>query len=563
MLQLPFHWYTYVGVIGDRVVVRARGPNGEPLSYEHQFKPVYYLPTSKQTGWTALDGRPLREVRMDGIRAAREWREKYVDVEGMEVFGDVPIPFQFVAEAFPSKIPYVFDQIACAFFDIEVAGERKFPDPKEANYPINVISWFIHDVMHVWGTTEYGGRYVAHQPDIVYHEFDNEEDLLMDFLGFWTEDYPDIITGWNIAGFDVPYIINRLTKLFGERVAKKLSPYNRFSERRVTLHQNEITQVDITGVACLDYLELYKKHTGSQQENYRLDTIASIELKGERKMKFEEYTNLHQLYTNNYQKFVEYNVQDTRLVKKLDAKLKFLELVCILAYDAKVNYIDTYKQVRMWDSLIYHHLREQQIAVPPHPRRGKTEQFPGGYVKIPAVGVHQWIASFDVNSLYPTLMRQWNISPDKHVSQAMLERRFLQLQAAFMETTGKKIEIQEVPIDGKPRPGYLWGDPSILSYAALRAALYCIQEVLALIREIDVDMYLTNPERITRVRPILQTLELTVSPNKQAFRIDAPGFLPNILTRLYEERVKAKAEQMASSKELKLIEAEMQRRGIA
>ena len=169
----------------------------------------------------------------------------------------------------------------------------------------------------------------------------------------------------------------------------------------------------ILGVSSLDYIELYKWYApgGKSQENYRLDNIANVEL-GESKLSYDEYDNLHQLYRLNYQKFIEYNIKDVELIEKLEDKLKLIELGLTLAYDTKSNYDDIFAQTRMWDALIYNNLIEKGIVVPPREISEKDERFEGAYVKEPQIGMHDWVASFDLNSLYPHLMMQYNISPE-------------------------------------------------------------------------------------------------------------------------------------------------------
>jgi DNA polymerase elongation subunit (family B) len=166
-----------------------------------------------------------------------------------------------------------------------------------------------------------------------------------------------------------------------------------------------------SGVSILDYIELYKKFAkdGKSQESYKLDHIAFVET-GERKIQFDG--NLHTLYKDDYQKFIQYNIKDVKLVEKLEDKLKLIELALTLAYDNKCNYDDVFAQVRMWDSIIFNHLKKKNIVIPPIEHHGKDAAFIGAYVKDPIVGMHEWVASFDLNSLYPHLIMQYNISPE-------------------------------------------------------------------------------------------------------------------------------------------------------
>ncbi len=233
----------------------------------------------------------------------------------------------------------------------------------------------------------------------------------MRFIEMLEETSPDIVTGWNIQFFDIPYLNNRITILMGENTAKRLSPWRRIGERTTTIHNKQQTAFDLVGIAILDYIELYKKFTYSQQESFSLNHIAFLEL-GEKKLDYSEVENLHQLYRTNFQKFIEYNIHDVELVDRIDAKMQLIDMALALAYDAKVNYTDVFTQVRMWDTLIHNELIEQNIVVPQNVRTPKDEQYAGAYVKDPIVGMHEWVVSFDLNSLYPHLIMQYNVSPE-------------------------------------------------------------------------------------------------------------------------------------------------------
>jgi DNA polymerase elongation subunit (family B) len=223
------------------------------------------------------------------------------------------------------------------------------------------------------------------------------------------------VTGWNIQFFDIPYLYNRIKRLMDDKVANRLSPYRMIGERTTTIHNRQQTAFDLVGIAILDYLELYKKFTYTQQESFRLDHIAYIEL-SENKIDYSEYETLHQLYKLDYQKFIEYNIKDVELVDKLDEKMKFIDMVLALAYDAKVNMTDVFTQVRMWDTLTHNHLWKKSIVVPQKKHTSKNEQYAGAYVKEPAPGKYEWVVSFDLNSLYPHLIMQYNVSPDTFIS---------------------------------------------------------------------------------------------------------------------------------------------------
>jgi DNA polymerase elongation subunit (family B) len=234
--------------------------------------------------------------------------------------------------------------------------------------------------------------------------------MLKDFMIWWQQNYPDVVTGWNTEFFDIPYMVKRIERELGETIASKLSPWGYINERKTFIKGNEEISYDIHGISHLDYLALYKKFTYSKQESYRLDYIAEQEL-GENK-KENPGDTFKEFYTEHWQKFVEYNIHDVELVEMLDDKMRLLELCLTMAYQAKINYEDVFSQVRMWDAIIYNHLRSKKIVIPSKGFSSKSEQFEGAYVKDPLIGAHKWVASFDLNSLYPHLIMQYNISPE-------------------------------------------------------------------------------------------------------------------------------------------------------
>ena len=242
----------------------------------------------------------------------------------------------------------------------------------------------------------------------------------MKFIKYWRTESFDIITGWNVNSFDITYLCNRIDRILGEDEHKKLSPWNQSDVREFTSQGYQKQQVyNLYGVNVLDYLELYRKHTFVNQESYRLDHIANVEL-GKSKLDYSEYGSLHTLYRQNYAKFLEYNVQDAVLVEELEEKLGLIELVQAMSYNAKCNYNDTFGMVKYWETIIYNFLKEQGIQTPPQKlKTGNDKMKPiiGAYVKEPLVGGHNWVVSFDLNSLYPHIIMQYNISPEKMVKE--------------------------------------------------------------------------------------------------------------------------------------------------
>jgi DNA polymerase elongation subunit (family B) len=249
----------------------------------------------------------------------------------------------------------------------------------------------------------------------------DEADLLFKFLDTWSMIQPDVITGWNTEFFDIPYLCNRITKILGSDMVNKLSPWGKVHEREVYQMGRKHQVYNIYGVAALDFFDLYRKFTYTNQERYTLDHIAFVEL-GERK-DGNPYETFKEWYQKDYQSFIEYNIQDVEIVDKLEDKMRLIELCLTMAYDGKVNMTDVLGQVRYWDVVIYNHLRKKKIVIPQKTEHEKSEKFEGAYVKDPQVGMHNWVMSFDLNSLYPHLIMQYNISPETLVNggSAMVE----------------------------------------------------------------------------------------------------------------------------------------------
>ena len=217
--------------------------------------------------------------------------------------------------------------------------------------------------------------------------------------------------------YDIPYICGRLERLFGAKKMKQMSPWNIVHREEMEIKGRTQILYNMYGVSVLDYMDLYKKFTYTNQESYRLDHIASVEL-GQNKLDHSEFENFKEFYTQDWQKFIDYNIIDVELVLRLEDKMKLIELAIALAYDAKVNMKDVYYQVRMWDTLIYNYLKNRNLVVPPAKRSNKNEKYAGAYVKEPIPGKYDWVVSFDLNSLYPHLIMQYNISPE-----TLVERR--------------------------------------------------------------------------------------------------------------------------------------------
>jgi DNA polymerase elongation subunit (family B) len=338
----------------------------------------------------------------------------------MKIHGLTDFESEFMEQNYPEDdIKWDFKQLCIYNLDIECrmvsgSGDTGFPDPLKARNEITAIT--IHDINkdHYYVFIHKDG-YKQHLDNITLIKSSDERVTLNKFVRFLKAKTPDIITGWNIDGFDIPYLVNRITNLFDEDEAKNISPLRQIRTRQSKSNFGEvIINYTIVGIECLDYLQLYKKYKLVNQESYALDFIAELEL-GEKKLDYSEYDNLDDLYFKNFQKYVEYNIHDTTLVTRLEAKLQMLTLHCMVAYMAKVNFADAMGPVNLWTHIIYHALIKRNIVFDRYSPPPKGDYL-GGYVKDPQIGMHDYVVTFDAASLYPSIMLACNTSPETKVA---------------------------------------------------------------------------------------------------------------------------------------------------
>ena len=402
-------YYTNVEIWAGKVFYRGI-EDGRRVQHKVDYNPTLFVPSKTPTKYKTIHGDYVGPVKPGSIRDARDFVKQYDGVESFKIYGNTRYQYCFIADEFPHVIDWNINDINVANLDIEVGSENGFPEPETANQPLTAITVKMNGRFVTFGV----GKYDNSREDVSYFECYNEHDLIIRFLSWWESDYPDIITGWNVEQFDIPYLVNRITKLEGEKVARRLSPWNVLQDKVLDLGMGRRGKGwNIFGIATLDMMALYKKYapSGQSQESYRLDNIAHVEL-GERKLSYDEYGSLHNLYKEDYQKFIDYNIKDVELVDRIDDKHKFIELALTLSYDNKCNYEDVFAQVRMWDIICFNHLKSKNIVVPPIEKHEKEAAYVGAYVKDPIVGFHDWVASFDVNSEYPSVIMGSNISPE-------------------------------------------------------------------------------------------------------------------------------------------------------
>ena len=485
-------FYTNVVALGNNILFRGISNEGKRFKDRIEYHPTLFIPTKEETKFRTLEGKPVGEIRPGNMKECREFIRKYKEIDNFNIYGNDKFEFSFIAEHFPEEhIDYDFSKIRIAYLDIETGSENGFPNIETASEEVTAITVKIDKKCYVFGR----GEFLNDRKDVFYFRFDSERALLQKFFEMWDKESPDIITGWNIETFDIPYLVNRSQRLFDDKKdpSKLLSPWRKIREYMMYgLGGKEIQTYEIYGVETLDYLSTYRKFTSINQESYRLDHIAFVEL-GERKLDYSEQGSLHLLYKNDYQKFIEYNIKDVELVEQLEGKMKLLEMVVSLAYLSKVNYGNTFGQVRMWDTLIYNNLLRKNIVIPPKTHASKSSNFEGAFVKEPQIGSHNWVVNFDLNSLYPHLIMQYNISPETLITDELPP------------------ELQKVK-DSRPGVDGL------------------LDETLDL--------------------QALEKYKVTYTPNNEFYKTDKQGFLPEMMQQIYDNRVKYKNLMIEAKKKL-------------
>ena len=485
-------FYTNVQTIGNSILFRGVSENGKRFKDRIEYHPTLYIPTKEETKFRTLEGYPVGEIQPGTMKECREFIAKYKEVGNFDIYGNDKFEFSFIAEHFPEEhIDYDMSQIKIAYIDIEVGSENGFPSVENATEVVTAITLKIGKNCYVFGC----GEFQHDRSDVFYLKCSSERALLEKFFQMWDKESPDIVTGWNVETFDIPYLVNRAKRLFDEKKNpyRLLSPWKKIREYMMFgMGGREMQAYEIYGVEILDYLQMYRKFTYVNQETYRLDHIAFVEL-GESKLDYSEQGSLHLLYKNDYQKFIEYNIKDVELVERLEGKLKLLEMVISLAYLCKVNYGNTFGQVRMWDTLIYNNLLRKNIVIPPKTRSHKSSEFEGAFVKDPIIGAHDWVVNFDLNSLYPHLIMQYNLSPETLITDELPS------------------DLQEIK-DTRPKVDGL------------------------LNKSISLDALKKNG--------------VTYTPNNEFYRVDKQGFLPEMMQQIYNDRVKYKGLMIETKKKL-------------
>ena len=403
-------------MVGNDFLVRGY-EGGKSFTSREKFQPTMFVPSKKKTKYKTLDGQYVQSIKPGTVRETREFVKTHSEVDGFEIFGNNRYIYQYISEKYPeTEIKFDIKKMNLVTIDIEVQSENGFPTVEKCDEELLLISLQDYNTKRI--LTFGVGPYRTQDKMVKYVQCNDEYDLLQHFINYWSHTPPEVVTGWNCQLYDIPYLAKRITRVLGDKAMKKLSPWGLVTNEEIYMMGRPQLVYDIAGVTVLDYMDLYKKFTYKAQESYRLDYIGEVEL-GNKKLDHSEFDTFKDFYTKGWNKFVDYNVQDVRIVDGLEEKMKLIELAITMAYDAKVNFTDVFYQVRMWDMIIYNDLKRKGIVIPPKKDQDKSEKYAGAYVKEPKPGMYDWVVSFDLNSLYPHLIMQYNISPE-----TLLDDRF-------------------------------------------------------------------------------------------------------------------------------------------
>jgi len=487
-------FYTNVQLVGDQFLVRGY-ENGQHFIDREDYSPTLFLPSKNKTNYRTLDGVYVDPIKPGSVRDCREFYKKYENVENFSVYGNNRYVYQYISDKYPEdEIKFDIKKIKLVTIDIEVASENGFPSVEECAEEMLTITLQDYSTKDIvtWGVKPFNNK----QENVKYIHCAGEEELLRKFLNYWENNTPEVITGWNCSFYDIPYLAGRLDRVLGSKYAKCLSPWRLLTNSEITIAGRTHTVYDIGGITVLDYLDLYKRFTYTNRESYKLDYIGEVEL-GQKKLDHSEYETFKEFYTKDWQKFVEYNIQDVQIVDMMEDKMKLIELAITMAYDAKVNFTDVFYQVRMWDTIIYNYLKKQNIVIPPKENSSKDEKYAGAYVKEPIPGKYDWVVNFDLNSLYPHLIMQYSISPE-----TLVEKDELNSRIAELESSGENDD-----------------------------ELKSLKKVKELSTKVSVDKLLNQELDLTP----LEKVNLTMTANGALYR-RVKGMLPKLMEKIYDER---------------------------
>ena len=410
----------YVDAMFDRdqdIIRVVERRDGKRHYQEYQAKYTFYYEDPKGK-YKSVYGDPLTRIV---CKNTKDFRKEVAINKSKNLFeSDINPIFQCLSEHYLNQDS---PKLNIAFFDIETDfdPERGFADPADPFMPITSISVYLQWMETMVCLAVPPKTLTMEQAKAELEGIDNvmlferEGDMIDTFLTL-IED-ADILSGWNSEGYDIPYTVNRTSRVLSKDDTRRFCLWGQLPKKReYEKYGKQAVTFDLIGRVHLDSLELYRKYTYEERHSYRLDAIGEIEV-GENKVPYEG--TLDQLYNNDFRKFIEYNIQDTALLDKLDKKLRFIDLSNSIAHENTVLLQTTMGAVAVTEQGIINEAHNRDLRVPNRPKRDDTEstQAAGAYVAFPKKGLHKYIGSMDLNSLYPSVIRALNMAPETIVGQ--------------------------------------------------------------------------------------------------------------------------------------------------
>lgn len=411
--------YTNIEVIGNTIFERYV-KDGVRLSRKTNYQPTlfHHAAPGVETKHKDIYGRFCVPKKHENIWEAKQWQKRMAEI-GQDAMGMDDYCISYISDNYRGVIDFDRDNVIIDVVDIEVTAPE-FPDPKFAKYEIDMISHvrlyegkktyyifdLVKDVGHWDPSKSVLDKYIL--DNVVYMPFDTEIDLLLNYIQLWKSSTPDLVFGWNSEGFDIPYIITRIINILGESAANQLSPYGKISSKTITNMYGEKTIYRIHGVALMDYMDVFKKFSFTVMPDYKLGNVGYREVKAD---KLEYDGPINKFRAADHQRYVDYCVRDTDIILLIDGRRCFIDLILSLCYYAKIRFEDVLGTIKVWDSIIFNSLVEKNVVIPMM-KASPKQSFPGAYVKEPVPGAYRYGMSFDLTSLYPSILRLLNISPE-------------------------------------------------------------------------------------------------------------------------------------------------------
>jgi DNA polymerase elongation subunit (family B) len=468
--------------------------NGNRQKLISSYEPNIYIESNNGEDGVSIFNTPLKKITFKN----QFERNKFVNETPIKrLFNNLSCEQDFLLSTFKDEVNkdnFGKYPLKIYFLDIETYSPNAFPVPEKAEDPINLITLYdtLSKKYYTWGTKKYQNQ----SEDVVYFYCKSETTLLENFLNFFEKDHPDILSSWNGEGFDIPYIINRIKNILGDEESNRLSPVqNIFYRENVALNKfgKVINRYYIRGLSCVDYMELYKTFSRGDRESYSLGYIGQYEL-GESKIDYGTMS-LHELADKDWQKFVDYNIQDVKLLVKLESKLKFLKLIRTLSYKGFIPFEQSLGKVSMITGAVAHQAYKQGYIIPTFKNDIVREAYEGGYVHEPERGLSKAVVGYDANSLYPNTIISLNLSPETKIGKIV------------------KIENDEYFIKLNN------------------------EKLISLHKE--------------KFQKLVEKEKLSISKANVLYTQKFKGVIPNLIDRLYQERVETRKEMLAKEREYK------------